>query len=159
MKYLLFFLTTFSATVCNAQTAPPKLKPFIEIGGGLGTGVTHDLYKTFVDVRGGVFYPITETTGLMGSVGFVQFFRREGKTGASFWPLAAGVNHNMSKNIFVELQLGSALLLKDNDFYFIAEPGMGWMFNPHHAVKIAYYGFVTNGLVIGGINLTYRFRL
>lgn len=158
IKYLFFLLLVCCVSVGYSQTGKAVFKPFVEAGGGPGTGITHDLYPIFLNFRGGVYYRISEKTDLKGGTGYTQFFRRKNKKGASFLPLAAGVDYRMSSNIFVEMQLGGALLIEDRELYLISEPGMGWLFNLHHSLKVSYYGFITNGLVIGGINFSYRYN-
>lgn len=158
IKYLYSLLLICCTFVCYCQTATVKLRPFAEAGGGPGTGITHDLYPLFLNIRGGLHYELSEKTALKAATGDVQFFRKNNKKGASFLPLSAGVDYDMSREIFVEMQLGGALLLKDRALYLFTEPGMGWRFSAHHAAKASYFGFVTNGLVIGGINFSYRYQ-
>ncbi len=159
IKYLLLFFFTFCTFLCYSQQASSRFKPFVEAGGGPGTGLTHDLYPVFLNIRGGVGYQLSEKANLIGSSGYVQFFRKNNKKGASYIPLAGGIDYNMSEKVFLEMQIGGAWLLKDDELNFIAEPGIGWDINTHHSLRISYYGFAAIDFIIGGINFSYRLKL
>lgn len=157
VKYLFLIIFWGGASLAHSQVLPFRPKPLIEIGGGPATGVSNLVYTGFLNVRGGMDYQISERVNLTGTFGYVHFFRHKNKKGVSFLPLSAGADYFMSSKLFVEMQLGTAMLIEDKTLYFILEPGAGWRFDKNHNVRVSYYGFVTNGLIIGGVNLGYRF--
>lgn len=156
-KHFLFFLMLLCTLFCDAQSAhEKKTNLFAEAGIGPATGVSRLVYTKFLNVRGGVIYSASEKVDLLGSLGYVYFFRKKNKTGVSFVPLTAGVDYKMSSKVFIEMQMGGAFLTEDKTLYFLIEPGGGFQFDNHNALRASYDGFVTNGLVIGGISFTYR---
>lgn len=155
-KYLICFLCILTSSASYAQKDSGRIKPIIEAGIGPATGVSRLVYTKFLNVRGGAVYSASEKVDLLGSLGYVYFFRKKNKTGVSFVPLTAGVDYRMSSKIFIEMQMGGAFLIEDKALYFIIEPGGGFHFDNHNTLRISYNGFVTNGLVIGGISFTYR---
>lgn len=157
-KYFFLFIFCLFSFVCLSQKKAHLLTPFVELGGGPATGVSQMVYSMFADAGAGVTYRFSDKIDFNGNLRYVCFLRKKNKKGVSFLPLSAGINYKMVSKLFLEMQMGGALLIEDGSVYFLAEPGIGWKFNNHHSIRTSYLGFVTNGLAIGGIHLTYRYQ-
>lgn len=147
--------------LCHSAISQPrehKVKPYVEAGVGISTGISRYVYTKFIDPRIGISYQVSEKIGLNAELAYACFFRKSKKEGISFLPLSAGIEYKMVSDFFLKMQVGGALILDGSgELYFITEPGCGWQFDSHHSVLLSYYGFVANSVAIGGINLGYRF--
>lgn len=158
MRYLFVFVLVLFFHSAISQSAVSKINPFIEAGIGPTTGISRYVYTKFINPRFGLNYRLSEKVDLNTSLGYAYFFRKSKKEGVSFLPFSAGVDYNMVSRIFLEMQVGGALILDGTGgTYFLAEPGAGWKFNDHHKIRMSYYGFITNGVAIGGLNFVYRY--
>lgn len=159
MRFVLAFSFALVFSSAISQSTGYRVKPFIEAGVGIATGISRYVYTKFVDPRVGLNYHLSEKIGLSTSLGYVYFFRKSNKEGVAFLPISAALDYDLVSNLFLEMQVGGALILDGTGgTYFLAEPGVGWKFNHHNIIRMSYYGFVTSGLAIGGVNFAYRFQ-
>lgn len=159
MRLVLGFACVLLFNAAISQPREHTVRPFVEAGVGITTGISRYVYTKFIDPRFGLNYKLSEKVDLNAALGYAYFFRKSNKEGVSFLPLSAGVDYAMVSRVFLEMQVGGALILDGTGgTYFIAEPGAGWKFNDRHKIRMSYYGFVTNGVAIGGFNFVYRYQ-
>lgn len=155
--FTLLLLVSFSPGF--SQGRHQHISCFIEGGGGMATGITTNVYNSFIDPRIGISFSLSNKVALNANLGYVYFFRKTKKAGVSFLPLAAGIDYALVSKLFLEMQIGGAMILDGTDeLYLLAEPGGGWQFNRQHSVRVSYYGFIAQSVTVGGINLAYRFH-
>lgn len=149
---LIFFLPTV-----GLGQQKKELHPFVEPGAGITTGIFKYVYPDFFTMDAGVVYVLNQNVQLDGSLGYVYFLRKHHKKGISFIPLSASFRYFPMQHIFFEMKAGAAFMIEDSEFYFLSQPAAGYEWRFHHQLKLSYYGFVTNGYVIGGVRASYRY--
>lgn len=155
---ILVFVLIVQSGFC--QQFEKETSVYIQGGIGLPTGMFSSIYKLTLNGKVGLQYDISPKTNLVAETGYMYFFKKNKPGGISFIPLTGGIEYEAAPDTHASIQIGGALLAdRPVQIYFAVQPGVAYNFTEHTSLKLDYTGFVSYGYVVGGLNLSYRYRL